>query len=461
MNPRRGDQPRVYWAEHAWVGGALEPASLHQSVAITAHGGRIESVEIDVPDIPPGADVLAGLTLPGLANTHSHAFHRLLRSAEPVSSVEADSFWSWRDQMYQAAHDLTPQSYGQLAADVFTEMVQAGYTAVGEFHYVHHEPDGRPYDDPHAMELAVVEAAQSAGIRITLLDTCYLRAGFGSSTVSEQQQRFSDGSAAAWEARVEGLARTLRGRATVRLGAAIHSVRAVAPDDAELVFRWARVRSLPLHAHVSEQPEENRQALRHHGNTPTGLLMRAGAGDLRAPFCAVHATHLTDDDVRAYGLAGSFISCCPTTERVLADGIAPTGALEAAGANLCIGSDSQSVIDPFEEMRAVEMHQRLVSGRRGTHTPASLLQAGSVNGYRSLGWDRAGAIEEGCMADFISLDITGDRLRSVPAELLPSAAVLAATASDVHHVVVNGEVVVRDGVSVRRPNGPADPLGGL
>ena len=146
---------------------------------------------------------------------------------------------------------------------------------------------------------------------------------------------------------------------------------------------------------------------------------------------------------------------------MLADGIAPTGALEAAGANLCIGSDSQSVIDPFEEMRAVEMHQRLVSGRRGTHTPASLLQAGSVNGYRSLGWDRAGAIEEGCMADFISLDITGDRLRSVPAELLPSAAVLAATASDVHHVVVNGEVVVRDGVSVRRPNGPADPLGGL
>jgi formiminoglutamate deiminase len=230
MNPRRGDEPRVYWAEHAWLGGSLEPAAIAQSVAITVQHGRIESVEADILDIPPGADVLAGLTLPGMANTHSHAFHRLLRGAEPVSSVEADSFWSWREQMYAAANELTPQSYGRLAADVFTEMVQAGYTAVGEFHYLHHEPDGRPYDDAHAMELAVVEAAQSAGIRITLLDTCYLRAGFGTSEVTEQQRRFSDGSAPAWEARVEGLARTLRGRSTVRLGGAIHSMRAVSPE---------------------------------------------------------------------------------------------------------------------------------------------------------------------------------------------------------------------------------------
>ncbi len=458
MNPRRGDEPKVYWAEHAWLGGALELASLAQSVAITVQHGRIETVEMDVLDIPPGAEVISGLTLPGMANSHSHAFHRLLRAAEPVSSVGADSFWSWREQMYRAANELTPESYGRLAADVFTEMVQAGYTAVGEFHYVHHEPDGRPYDNAHAMELAVVEAAQSAGIRITLLDTCYLRSGFGSTTVTEQQRRFSDGSAAAWEARVEGLARTLRGRSTVRLGAAIHSVRAVSPEAAELVVRWAKTRYLPLHAHVSEQPEENVQALRHHGHTPTGLLMRAGANDLRSPFCAVHATHLSDDDVRAYGQTGAYISCCPTTERVLADGISPTGALDSAGANLCIGSDSQSVIDPFEEMRGVEMHQRLSSGRRGTHTPAVLLQAGSVNGYRSLGWDRAGAIEPGCLADFVSLDIATDRLCGIASEHLPSAAVLAATAADVHHVVVNGDVVVRDGKSVRRRNGLADPL---
>lgn len=459
MSTRRADLSTLYWAEYAWIGGLMNPGRQAESVTIEVRNGRIDHVTAEVTDVPKGATVLAGLTLPGMANTHSHAFHRVLRGAEPVADAGADSFWSWRDQMYEAANRLTPESYGRLAADVFTEMVQAGYTAVGEFHYIHHEPDGRPYGDQHAMELAVVEAARSAGIRITLLDTCYLRSGFGARSVDDEQRRFSDGTAENWEARIESLARAIRGRPSVRLGAAIHSMRALSPKDAEVVIRWAQTRSLPLHVHVSEQPEENRQSLKHHGATPTELLLQAGIENLSGPFCAVHATHLSDSDVRTYGRARAFISCCPTTERVLADGISPTGALVQAGARLCVGSDSQSVIDPFEELRAVEMHQRLATGRRGTHTPAALLHAGSVDGYKSIGWQKGGSIEAGALADFVSLSVMGDRLRGLAVRDFASGAVLAATASDVHHVVVNGDVVVRDGRSVRRPSMPDAPLG--
>jgi formiminoglutamate deiminase len=457
MTRSGADQTRVFWAEYAWLGGAggphsADPGALAESVSISVEAGRISSIVSDVPDVPAGAIPLAGVTLPGMANTHSHAFHRLIRGAEPVHQTSADSFWSWRDQMYEAANGLTPESYGRLAADVFTEMVQAGYTSVGEFHYVHHERDGRPYNEAHAMELAVVEAAQSAGIRMTLLDTCYLRAGFNKKTVDDSQKRFSDGSVDEWEARVEGLARTLRGRSTIRLGGAIHSMRAVSPNDAATVVRWASSRQLPLHMHLSEQPMENQQAKRYERATPTDLIMRAGVMQLDAAFCAVHATHLTPGDIKALGDRQTFISCCPTTERVLADGITPTKALVEAGARLCVGSDSQSVIDPFEELRAVEMHQRLATGTRGTHTTASLLGAGSINGYAALGWDNGGALAVGYLADFVTVSTTGDRLRSAPTATLPSSVVLSATGDDVHHVVVNGEVVVRDGRSMRRPS---------
>jgi formiminoglutamate deiminase len=457
MTRSRAQQSRVFWAEYAWLGGAAQPqvndtGVLAESVAITIEAGRITDIAVDVPDVPVGATPLAGLTLPGLANTHSHAFHRLIRGAEPVHQTNADSFWSWRDQMYEAANGLTPESYGRLAADVFTEMVQAGYTTVGEFHYVHHERDGRPYNDPHAMELAVVEAAQSAGIRMTLLDTCYLRAGFNKKTVDEAQLRFSDGTVEEWEARVEGLARTLRGRSTIRLGGAIHSMRAVSPDDAAMVVRWAGSRQLPLHMHLSEQPMENQQAKRYEHATPTELIMRSGAMQLDAAFCVVHATHLLPSDIKSLGARQTFVSCCPTTERVLADGITPTKALVEAGARLCVGSDSQSIIDPFEELRAVEMHQRLVTGVRGTHSVASLLAAASTNGYNALGWENGGAIAVGYLADFVTVATTGDRLRNAATATLPSAVVLGANGDDVHHVVINGEVVVRDGRSTRRPS---------
>jgi formiminoglutamate deiminase len=426
-----------------------------EHVVITVYDGRITSVEPGQARIPTDAITLAGLTLPGMANTHSRAFQRRLRAVPPGMASQTDKrgagFDDWREAMYAVANDLTPESYAALAADVFTEMLQAGYTTVGEFHYVHHDPDGRPYDDRHAMELAVIEAAQSVGIRLTLLDTCFLRSGFRAPTVTPAQRRFSDGTVDEWEARVENLARFIRGRSTVRLGAAIHSVRTVGLDDAAIVARWARARSLPLHAHVSEFPAENEMASRFERMSPTELLFRAGVDHPDVAFTAVHGAQVSAADVRRLGTAHHFLAVCPTTDRDLGNGIAPTGDLANAGVRLCLGSGAHAVIDPFEEMRAMELNQRLSTGRRGVHSAIDLLTAGSATGYQSLGWSGGGAIQPGALADFVSLSTTADPFHGIDDAHLLSGAVFAGRPSDVHHVVVNGEIVVRDGVATRRP----------
>ena len=247
-------------------------------------------------------------------------------------------------------------------------MALAGVTCVGEFHYLHHAPDGTPYDDPNAMGRAVLAAAGAAGLRITLLDACYLTGGLA---------RFRDRDAAAWAERVDAIAE----RGASKIGAAIHSVRAVDPDGARVVAEWAGGR--PLHAHVSEQPKENEECLAAHGRTPTGLLADAGA--LSADFTAVHATHLTDDDVALLGGAGVTACLCPTTERDLADGIGPARRLAEAGARLATGSDSHAVIDPFEEARAIELDERLATGVRGVHhaaRPPARRDGGRLRGAR-------------------------------------------------------------------------------
>ncbi len=449
MTRVRAQQPRLFWAEYAWLGGgSRHPATLKESVVIGVEHGRIASVESDVADVPKGAITLAGLTLPGMANVHSHAFHRLSRGQDPL---QAGASGTWREHLEQLAQDLTPDSYGRLAADVFTEMVQAGYTSVGEFHYVHHELDGRPYGDAHAMELAVVEAAQSAGIRITLLDACFLRSGFGRQVVDDNHLRFTDGTVQNWEARVEGLARTLRGRSTVRLGGAIYDLGAINPDDASVVVRWANGRQLPFHAHLAQTSTDARDAKRLERATPVELLLKAGIANLDAPLCVAHSAHLSATDIVSLGESKAFVACCPTSEQLRADGFAPTNRLLAAGVRLCVGSDDQTVIGPIEELRSLELHHRLVHGERGTHTTASLLHAGSSNGYAALGWEQGGALQVGFLADFVSVATSGDRLRHVPFGTLSTAVLLSATGDDVHHVVVNGEVIVRDGRSIRRP----------
>lgn len=425
----------TYWAEWAWLGGDVALAG----VTIGVEAGTIAAVEANTAR-PPNATPLGGLTLPGLANAHSHAFHRMLRGR---THAESGSFWTWRDLMYAEAARLDPDRYFAVARVAFAEMAQAGFTVVGEFHYLHRDAAGRPYADPNAMGEAVIAAAAEAGIRLTLLDTLYLHGGIdddgGYRPLNETQARFGDENVAQWVERVDHLAEGER----VRIGAAAHSVRAVDPDSLAMMADWAADRGVPVHAHVSEQPAENEQSRRAHGRTPTQVF--GDAGLVTEDFTAVHATHLTDGDIELLGSAAASACLCPTTERDLADGLGASMSLTGAGVPLCVGTDSHTVIDPFEEIRGIEMHARLASGNRGNHPPEKLLEMGSAAGYRSLGWPTGGVIASGAPADLTVVDLDSVRLAGLGHDQVVPGVVFAAAAADVHAVIVGGEMVVRDG----------------
>ena len=434
----------AYLLERAWVDGEI-----HDDVLVEIEGGRFTRVEPRgrVGDLPGKLSVsrssvprlsgemtdathLPGLTLPGFANTHSHAFHRALRGR---TQHERGTFWTWREQMYAVAERLDPDSYHALARATYREMAAAGMTSVGEFHYLHHQPDGTPYADPNEMSHALVAAAREAGIRLTLLDTCYLSSGFGE-TVAGVQRRFSDSDVDTWLRRVDAMT----GEGIV-LGAAIHSVRAVPAEAMPTVAGWAAGR--PLHVHVSEQVAENTACVAAYARTPVEVL---ADHDVLGPLTtAVHATHLTDDDVSLLAETGTHAGFCPTTERDLGDGIGPGRRLHEAGVPLTLGSDSHAVVDPFEEMRALELDERLATQRRGHWSAAELLDAATVRGHASLGWDDAGAIAVGRRADLVTIDTASPRTAGTGAD--EHTAVFAATAADVTHVVVDGRVVLRQG----------------
>lgn len=424
---------QLWLAELAWTGTSLVPRLLLEEEA-----GRFSRVEeLGTGLIPPGAKVLSGLTLPGLANVHSHGFHRALRGRSEEAQGGGGSFWEWRRRMYTLAGFLTPDDYFGLCRAALGEMALAGITAVGEFHYLHHRPGGHPYPRPE-MEEAVIAAAEEAGLRLTLLDTCYLRPGFDGGPLEGAALRFSDRDAQAWARRADGLADGPR----LRLGAAIHSVRAVAPDAIRVVADWAKDRGAPLHLHLSEQPEENLASLRSTGMTPTELIDSCGV--LGPQTTAVHAIHLTPTDIRRLGQTGTGICVCPTTERDLGDGVCAADQLQAAGSPLCLGSDSNAVIDLFEEARAVELDRRLVTGGRGWLSSSALLRAATAQGMAALGWN-SGELRRGTLADFATLNLSGPRLAGAGlADLLPRV-VFGAGAGDVRSVVVGGELVVEDG----------------
>jgi formiminoglutamate deiminase len=423
-----------YWCELAWLGG--EAAA--EGVTVEIDGDRITSVEPGAQSPPPDATRLDGITIPGLANAHSHAFQRALRGR---THSGRGNFWQWREAMYELASRLDPDLYLPLARATYGEMALAGITCVGEFHYLHHGPDGTPYANRNAMGEAVIQAAREAGIRVTVLDACYLRGGIGEE-LAGAQRRFGDGNAEAWAERVA----QLEGDDDTRIGAAIHSVRAVDPASAATVAAWAGERAAPLHAHVSEQPAENEASRRVYGGTPTAVL--ADADVLGERFTAVHATHLGQADFRLLGGATATCCVCPTTERDLADGIAPALRLRSSGVELALGSDSHAVIDLFEEARAVELDERLASGERG-QTPASeLLGTATEKGHACLGWAEAGRIAPGALADLVTLRLDTPRLAGTDPATAVEAVVFAAAAADVRAVVVSGREVVRDGEHV-------------
>lgn len=391
----------------------------------------IEVTEGRITAITPGgsaeaADLRLGTVLAGSGNAHSHAFHRALRGR---THDQGGDFWRWREQMYAVADRLTPDSYERLAEAVFAEMLVTGWTTVAEFHYVHHRPDGTPYVDPNAFGTALTRAASSVGIRLTLLDTLYLTSAPGKPLLPEQS-RFGDGTAEAWLERWQQL------HQTHAVGAAIHSVRAVSPDDIALVAERLPA-EVPLHVHVSEQPAENEQSLAAYGRTPTQVLADAGA--LSPRTWLVHATHLTDADIALIAAGGAGVAMCPTTEADLGDGIGPARELADAGVRIALGSDQNAVIDPWLEVRGLEAGERLHSRQRGRFSPAELETARAGSGYAASGLP--GGLRIGACADLVEID--PDSVRTAGAALDQLA--LVATATDVRRVVVGGRVVAEEG----------------
>lgn len=443
-----------YWCEWAWTG---DRASAVPGVVLGVSGDGTFTEVTPNAVAPADAEQLPGLTLPGMANTHSHAFHRTLRARAHTGG----SFWAWREQMYGVLGRLTPDSYYRLACAVYAEMACAGITCVGEFHYLHHTAEGTRYDDPNVMGEALVAAASEAGIRITLLDTCYLAGGISSTgchlPLEGPQLRFGDADADAWAARVDAFR---PGSGHARVGAAAHSVRAVPAPELARVASWASRHCLPLHVHLSEQPAENDAAVAAYGCTPAQLLVGAEALTSRTEL--VHSTYLTDGDVRALREARSGVCLCPTTERDLADGLPRTGDLAAAPTEaegpvrLSVGTDQHVHSDMFDEMRGVELHERLRTGIRGTLTPAQLLTAGTRNGHTSLGWNsatpEAGVLRPGARADLVTVGLDSVRLAGTDAEDVVAAVVYAATATDVRNVMVDGRWTVREGTHTTLPD---------
>lgn len=404
--------------------------------AIVRLGAKDELAAI--PLAPRVRDYGRAMVLPGFVNAHSHAFQRAIRGATHRREREQSTFWSWRTAMYRAASELDPQRLFAITRLAFAEMLRAGITCVGEFHYVHHRPDGRPYDDANELSWQIVRAAEDVGIRLVLLEVFYERAGAGAPALPEQR-RFCDRDVDAYLARLAAL----RARG-VDVGIAPHSVRAVGRDALARLAAHAQAESLPLHVHVSEQPRENGECIAEHGCSPTLLLESLGFCARPHGFTAVHAIHLDDADRRA--LARQQVCVCPTTEADLGDGLVGARELREHDVGFAIGSDSNAVIDPIQEVRLLEMGERLRTGQRicfgdeRRELAHALLDVGTRGGARALGCaEQRGTLRVGADFDAAVIELSTPLFAEVADADRLATLLATGTSSAVSHVVVGGQ----------------------
>ncbi len=377
------------------------------------------------------------IILPGLATAHSHAFQRGLRGRTQRRAAEEGSFWSWRGLMYAFAEKLDPGSIYDLSRLAYAELALAGVTAIGEFHYVHHQADGTPYDDRIIMADAVVRAARDVGLRICLLRVLYNRAG-KDRPAAGAQRRFSDGKVEDALEDVAAIAKRFKGDPGVTVGLAPHSIRAVPRAWIREAHDLAEDGDMPLHMHVAEQRRELDECVAEHGMPPVRVLAEDGV--LTSRFVAVHATHLEDDEIRALGEAEAFACICRTTERDLGDGAVNAAALANAGVRLCTGVDSHAISDPFEEARAIELDDRTrAEGRVVAAEAPELLRAACENGYAAIGMEGAETL------DRVALDASDAALLGAPDDQLADAVIFAASPRTVCDVNVGGRSIVWDG----------------
>lgn len=414
---------------------------------LVGEDGRVLGI-VQASDAAPAqvVDLPGKALLPGFVNVHSHSFQRLIRGKSESRVTSGSDFWSWRGTMYHAASRLDPQDVYDAARMAFLEMVLAGTTTVGEFHYLHNAPDGRPYDDPNLLAKRVIAAAQSVGLRIVLLRTAYLRSGFEVPRASGQIRFFEN--TGAFLQNTEALLREYSASQQVSVGIAPHSIRAVPIADLRQIVEWNRLANLPMHMHVSEQAAENEACLREYGLTPIELLHREHI--LSPGFTAVHAIHITPAEVARLAEANATICACPTTERNLGDGVVPADAAMAAGIRIALGSDSQAQIDPLEDARELDYHLRLkqqkraiLDGVQSTPLAESLFDCATIHGAQALNV-AAGDLKPGRAADFFTVDLRDLSIAGHSASDLLPILVFSLNRSAIRDVVVNGKMILRD-----------------
>jgi formimidoylglutamate deiminase len=381
--------------------------------------------------------------LPGLINAHSHAFQRVIRGrTEHRSQHSSDSFWTWREQMYNAANRLEPDELYNVSRMAFLEMALTGITAVGEFHYIHHAPDGSPYSDPNLLAREVIRAARDVGIRIGLLRVAYARAGF-EQQANPLQKRFIEDSPETYINHFEQLLNTPELKDGMAwAGVAPHSVRAVPLDYLKTIVVFANEREVPVHMHVAEQPAEVSACIAEYGRSPVALLETEGL--LNSRFTAVHAIHVTPKAIAAMARANAMVCACPTTERNLGDGIVPVDAYFNAGVTVSLGTDSQVQIDLLEDARELEYHLRLQKTERNVLVTKDLFECATSGGAKSIGF-AGGKLEPGAPADFFTVDLDDPSIAGSSPEDLLANIVFSLSRSAVRDVVVGGKRIVEDG----------------
>jgi formimidoylglutamate deiminase len=418
-----------------------------ENETLTIANGRIASEEQVAHTAAPTTTLKNKALLPGFVNVHSHAFQRLIRGKAESRATSGKDFWSWRGTMYHAAANLTPEDVYDVARMAFLEMLLSATTTVGEFHYLHTAPNGQPYDDPNELAHQVIAAAQSVGIRIVLLNSAYLRAGF-QLPPDPGQRRFYE-TTDSFLKNTESLLAAYPGSNEVTIGVAPHSVRAVPLPALKEVLHWARAQALPIHMHLAEQLAENTASLREHTLTPIALLAKHS---LLAPdLTAVHAIHISPEEIAALAAARSNICSCPTTERNLGDGILPADRILEANIPIALGSDSQAQIDPLEDARELDYHLRLQHQQRAildqidsTSIATTLFNTATRNGARALQLP-TGSLTPGEYADYITVDTHDPSIAGhTPDSLLPLLT-FGLNRTAIRDVAVNGKIIVTDG----------------
>ena len=391
--------------------------------------------------------------LPGLVNAHSHAFQRVIRGrTERRSEHSSDSFWTWREQMYAAANRLTPEEIYAASRMAFLEMALSGITAVGEFHYIHHAPDGSRYADRNLIEREVIRAARDVGVRIALLRVAYARAGYQRPPDPQQIRFIEDTPDKYLESLEELLSAAELEDDAAWVGVAPHSVRAVPLDYLKTIVEFANQRGLVVHMHVAEQAAEVEACIEEYRRSPVALLETEGL--LSEKFTAVHAIHVTPKAVSAFARGRANVCACPTTERNLGDGVVPVDAYFKAGVAVSLGSDSQIQIDLLEDARELEYHLRLQQTVRNVLAPVDdvdesalarrLFDCATVNGATSIGFD-GGTLEPGAPADFFTVDLDDPSIAGSTTENLLANIVFSLSRTAIRDVVVGGKRIVEEG----------------